>query len=297
MIAMGLRADRCCGDELRGAADRLHVALSTLGIGTHAAAPKPHADDPVALEADWIGDHIVPRRLDLYPLHGIPFKEGELSVVSPRGVAMLHATFLCARCSAAHGRGSFDPACYIHTLAHMLMGVRCTWNSGTAPLTIGPAALPPLREQPAAEAEWLDAEHDRMVAAGMAETLTAEQSLDVEQCALIASVRVAFKQKPSGLSPSEPGVPGLASAARIVGAASATSITHDAGSEPTPAQQASSFSATLTLLAGEHKPRFVMGLHRTVNQHTPPKGLRYATIHDAVANAPPGCSMRGSVCR
>lgn len=143
LLSLGLRPDRCSGDELRNAVSSLHVALANLGVGTPASVPSPSAEDPFALAVDWDGPAVVPRRLDEYPLFGLEFSEGHLPVVSPRGVAMLHCSFLCGPCAAAHALGSFNPSCYIHVLATMLCGVRCTWGPAGPP-ACGPRA-PPLR--------------------------------------------------------------------------------------------------------------------------------------------------------
>ena len=288
----GLRPGTCTGDEMRDAASRLHNSLSTLGVGTPSSVPKPHADDPFAMAADWGGPHVVPRRLDEYPLYGISFLETHLPVVSPRGVAMLHCTFLCATCADAHAAGSFDPSCYIHSLAHMLMGVRCTWGPEGPPIVSSSAQRPASHaERTADEAAWLDAEHDRMVADGKAETLTPSQAADPEECALIAPIRVAYRIGAIGDPPDSASVPALADAARAAASVAAARIS--AGGAP-PAAQAAKLAADLATHGGVRKPRFVMGCHRTINRFTPPKGLTFPTIFDAVAGAPPGCLMRGS---
>lgn len=295
LLSLGLRPDRCSGDELRNAVSSLHVALANLGVGTPASVPSPSAEDPFALAVDWDGPAVVPRRLDEYPLFGLEFSEGHLPVVSPRGVAMLHCSFLCGPCAAAHALGSFNPSCYIHVLATMLCGVRCTWGPAGPP-PVAPAPLPSaLGATSSDDAAWLEAEHDRMVAEGKAETLSPEQALDPATCALIAPVRVAYRIGPLGAPPPSAETPLLAATARASAAAQSARIVSYGDSLPL--AQAERFAADLATHGGTRKPRFVMGCHRTINLYTPPKHLRYATIHDAVASAPPDCIMRGTDAR
>jgi len=256
----GLRSGACSGDEMRHAASRLHSYLSCLGVGNGRAAAKPHADDPFALAADWAGPHVVPRRLTDYPLYGLPFAENELPVVSPRGVALLHATFLCNECADAHAAGSFSATCYIHTLAHMLMGVRCTWGPDGPPPPVVPALRPSTHaDWTADEATWLDAEHDRMVAEGKSEALTAEQAADPAWCALIAPLRVAHKLSGTGDAPTSDHVPHVAAAAREAALDAAARILRSPH-VVSPSMQAAAVTADLTTHHGTQKKPFCNGL-------------------------------------
>lgn len=292
LTRVGLRPEATSADEMRVCASRLMNSLSTLGVGTYRSVPKPWAEDPFALAHDWAGPHITPRRLDTYPLYGTPLADGHLGVVSPRGMAMAHATFLCRPCHDAHAAGTFVPDCYIHTLAALLMGVRCMWGpAGPPPET--PATRPSRRAEASdADKAWLEAEHDKMVAAGKAETLTADQVADPAVCALIAPVRVATKWAASADAPTSSLPSDLAAAAKIAASSAADSILMP--ETVIASEQGSRFTQLMASLSDNEKRRFVMGCHVTVNLWTPPKSLRYATIHDAVAPAPPGCAMRGS---
>ena len=231
-------------------------------------------------------------------MYGLAFSAAHLPVLSPRAVGMLHATFLCEPCRAAEARGSFVADCYIHVLLSMLEGVRCTWGpAGPPPETGRPAARP--TSQPAhasGDAEWLDAEHDRMVAVSKVETLTDAQAADPAECALIASVRVAPKvsaQQPSTLPTGAAFLPAAVADARHNARATADLIRCGARAR-TPGAEQAAFAETLAAGRPAAKRRIVMGLHRTINPWTPAKRLRYSTIHDVCAPAPPGCAMRGS---
>ena len=290
----GLRSGACSGDEMRLAAHKLHAALATLGVGTPAGKPKPDADDLEALVADWHGPHVRPRRLSEYPLYGVTLAAGHLSVLSPRGVGWLHATFLCEPCRAAESAGTFVAGCYIHVLLDMLSGVRCAWGPAGPPAITEPAPRPTRPVQTAELDAWLDAEHDRMVSAGKAETLSAAQATDPLVCSMIATCRVALRLKSASAAPARPGLAGLTETALAAGASRAAGVRSAAGPAPLASAQLRAFDERLAALAGDAKPRFVMGLLRTVNKLTTPKSLRYSTVHDAVVGAPPGVAMRGS---